>query len=245
MIISDVLKNTEVDKTEAEIILADIIGKDRSFLFTHPEYNLSPSLSKKLLDRLNRRFKSEPLAYILGYKEFYGLKFFVDQRVLIPRSETEELIDPVLNHIRSIRSKSVKIADIGTGSGCIAITLAKHLLNAKIHAVDIDENALAVAKKNAKLHSVDSKITFLKGDLLSPLPEPVDIVVANLPYIKTNDLKTLKREISEWEPRVALDGGKDGMELYQKLFDQAEKSLNAGGSIFYELDGKVYTFYPD
>ena len=252
------------DRVVSEIILADILEKDRSFLFAHPEYKIPDPKLDKIKSRIERMNNHEPLAYILGYKEFYGLKFFVDKRVMIPRHDTEELVDQVLNYVRSrISTKPIKICDVGTGGGCIAITLANKLPQAKIYATDISKKALNVAKKNAKYHNVENvvlpnvtpgistfsrsnklslenKITFLKGDLLNPLPERVDVIVANLPYIKTAKISQLDTKIYGWEPIIALDGGEDGKSLYNQLFSQASYHLKTNGIIFYEIDGKIY-----
>ena len=244
MLIKEILKTFPINKTEAEIILADLLGKDRSFLHAYPEFNLTRPQEHRYIELLRRRESNEPLAYILGHKEFYGREFYVDRRVLIPRTETEDLVDQIISYIKSNYSikRLIKIADVGTGSGCIAITLARLLPNAKIYATDIDQSALEVAKKNAKYHQVEDKIIFLEGDLLSPLSESVDIIVANLPYIKSAVIKKLDPQISKWEPKIALDGGADGLALYRVLFKQAEKVLKPNGTIFYELDGKVFKF---
>lgn len=240
MKIESLLVDTRFDRSEAEIILAQILGKDRSFLFAHPEFKVSPTQVRKLKEYVKRRSQNEPLAYILGYKEFYGLNFYVNKNVLIPRPVSEVLIEKILDHIKVSNLSNLIICDVGTGSGCIAISLAKLLPKTKICATDISKAALKVARRNAKLHKVDSKITFLQGDLLSPLAGKLDIIVANLPYVKVNQINKLPPEISEWEPRIALDGGADGMSLYRRLFAQAKNFLNRNGVIFYEFDGKIH-----
>ena len=241
MLIKEILKTFPINKTEAEIILADLLSKDRSFLHAYPEFKLTRPQEHRYIELLKRRESNEPLAYILGYKEFYGLRFFVDKRVLIPRPETEDLVDQVLKFVEdNYPGMQIKIADVGTGSGCIAVTLAVCLPEAKIFATDINQDALGLAKKNAKYHQVEDKIIFLEGDLLSPLSESVDIIVANLPYIKSAGIKKLDPQISKWEPKIALDGGSDGLKLYRFLFKQAEKVLKLNGTIFYELNGKVF-----
>ncbi|MEX0616906.1 MAG: peptide chain release factor N(5)-glutamine methyltransferase [Candidatus Woykebacteria bacterium] len=240
MTIKEALAANPIDKIEAEIVLSGLLRKDRSFLYAHPEFRLSKTRTSKLTSKLKRRERGEPLAYILGYKEFYGLKFYVDKRVLIPRQETEELIEKVFNWIKKKNLTAPSICEVGTGSGCIAVTLAKLAPSAKIYAIDIDKHALEVAKKNAKLHGVSEKITFLQGDLLTPLSEKVDLIVANLPYIPTKKISSLQGELRDWEPRVALDGGTDGKELYLKLFKQAMNFLKPSGVIFYEVDGQVF-----
>jgi len=263
MRIEQLLPSIAHDRVVPEIILADILEKDRSFLYAHPNYNLPNDQTLQFIDKLKRRDNGEPLAYILSGKEFYGLKFFVDKRVLIPRPETEEIVDLVLDLAKS-RSDKLIICDVGTGSGCIAITLAKMLPQAKIYATDVSKKALNVAKKNAKYHNVENvvlpnvtsetstfsrsnklpienKITFLKGDLLNPLSEKVDVIVANLPYIKTAKISQLDTKIYGWEPIIALDGGENGKSLYNQLFSQASYHLKTNGIIFYEVDGKIYT----
>ena len=241
MKINEIIPNSRATLTETEIILADILKKDRSFFHAHPDHELSEKQTLQFTNLLGRREKSEPLAYILGYKEFYGFKFFVDRRVMIPRQDTEELIEAVIKWAKKENKKPIKIVDLGTGSGCIAITLAKLLTNAKIYAVDIDQKALLMARKNARNLKVYDKITFLKGELLSSLPEAVDVIVANLPYIRTAKIKRLEPEVYKWEPKLALDGGTDGKKVYDKLFLQASTHLRRNGKIFYETDGKVFS----
>ena len=236
--ISQSLRYSKIANLEAEIILANILNKDRSFLHTHPDLTLSNKIEGSFVLKCKRRLAQEPLDYILGFKEFYGLKFYVDKNVLIPRPETEDLVDQVIDYAKD---RPVTICDVGTGSGCIAISLAKNLTYASIFATDTDLKALNIAKRNAKLHNVDSKIKFLHGRLILPIKKNINIIVANLPYIKTKKLNTLEPKIKDWEPRKALDGGTDGMRIYEKLFLSAKKYLNQGDKIFYEFDGRVKT----
>jgi len=231
------LKNSGINSTETEIILANILRKDRSFLNAHPETKLAKHLESEFELKCKRRLAGEPLSYVLGSKEFYGLKFYVDKNVLIPRPETEDLVERVIKYAKD---KEVNIADVGTGSGCIAVSLAKNLPLASIFATDIDERALRVAKRNAKLHHMESRINFSLGNLLSSIEANLDIIVANLPYIKTEKLAALEPEIKDWEPRRALDGGADGMSLYNQLFQTAPKKSAPRSRIFYEFDGKVF-----
>ena len=173
---------------------------------------------------------NKPKQYTQGYCEFYKLKFYLTPDVLIPRPETELLVDEVIGFAKLIthNSSRITILDIGTGSGCIAISLAKNLPNAKIIALDISEKALKVAEKNATFHKVESKILFLNSDLLSfvtsnnRLKTP-DIIVANLPYIPTSKLMLIDPMVRDFEPKIALDGGRDGFELYRKLFTQMKE----------------------
>lgn len=235
--VEQALKYSQIATIEAEIILANTLSKDRSFLHAHPDLVLSNQIEKSFKSKCKRRSAHEPLDYILGFREFYGLKFYVDQNVLIPRPETEDLVDQVVKYAKD---KQVTICDVGTGSGCIAISLAKNLPNASIYATDIEPKALSIAKRNAKLHNVGLRIKFLPGSLLLPLKKKVDIIVANLPYVKTEKINTLAPKIKDWEPRKALDGGRDGMKIYRQLFQAASRKLAPNGKIFYEFDGMVF-----
>jgi len=241
VIISEILKNSNIGISDSEIILADLLGKDRSFLFAHPEYDVPNNLLVKIAKSYKRRKNQEPLAYILGYKEFYGFKFYVNKNVLVPRPETEEIINKVLSFMKRNTNSGLDICDVGTGSGCIAVTLAKLLPQAKIYAIDKSKYALKVARRNAKYHQVESRITFLEGELLEPLTKKVGIIVANLPYIKSDEIGNLESQISDWEPRIALDGGTNGMNHYNRFFSQVPKYLNKGGKIWYEINGKIYS----
>jgi release factor glutamine methyltransferase len=171
----------------------------------------------------------KPKQYQQGWTEFYKLKFLVTEDTLIPRPETELLIDEILKITKqTINDKTIDhlttIMDIGTGSGCIAISIAKNLPGIKILATDISERALDVARKNARFHKVDNKIFFQKRDLLADMRIAPDVIVTNLPYIPTARLLHIDPMVSDWEPKVALDGGKDGFELYRKLFHQIKNN---------------------
>lgn len=171
----------------------------------------------------------KPKQYSQGWVEFYKLKLFITQNVLIPRSETELLVDEV------IKLKPMSVLDIGTGSGCIAIALAKNLADTQILAADISKKALDIAVKNAKLHGVLGQISFMQGDLLE-YTNYVDLIVANLPYIPTNRIKYLDSSVKDFEPIIALDGGFDGFEIYRKLFNQIEEKKLSPKYLIAEID---------
>ncbi|MDD3102331.1 MAG: peptide chain release factor N(5)-glutamine methyltransferase, partial [Patescibacteria group bacterium] len=178
--------------------------------------------------------KGTPVAYLVGHKEFFNLDFMVDKNVLIPCPETELLVEEVLKSVPNSKFQilnSITIADVGTGCGNIAITLAKHLPLAKIYAIDISKNALKVAKKNAKKHKTDKQIIFLNKNLLELLPKKVDFIAANLPYIPTQKARLLSHS-----PQIALDGGKDGLKFYQSLLENAADHLRPDGKIFLEIN---------
>lgn len=222
---------------DTEILLSHVLKKDRAFLFTYPEKKLTHSQEKKFKNLIVRRKKHEPVAYIVGYKEFYGLAFFVNHDVLIPRPETEKLVEKVIAHLKT-KSCQLKtsICDLGTGSGCLAIALAKNLPNIQIWATDISRSALKIAKINAKMHRVSKHIKFVCSDLFSKIPQKIkfDVIVANLPYLSQKQYKVAQLEIKKYEPQLALVGGKTGMEIYKKLLSQSKNHLKKGGKIFLE-----------
>ncbi|MGQ0644532.1 MAG: peptide chain release factor N(5)-glutamine methyltransferase [Elusimicrobiota bacterium] len=199
---------------------------------------LSSAQRGRLEALLARRLSREPLAYVLGEWDFYGLTFRVDPRVLIPRPETEELAEWVLSETRDrgegTGAEPLRLADVGTGSGCIAVCLAKFLPGAEVWATDVSSEALRAAEENAALHGVEG-IRFRRGDLLEPLAgETLDAVVANLPYIPAAVIPGLDPEVLR-EPRPALDGGEDGLDLVRRLLPQALKALRPGGKIYLEV----------
>lgn len=211
-----------------EVLLAFVLGKDRAWLMAHSEAPVSQEQERQFGEFFLRFRAGEPVAYLTGKKEFYGLEFLVNKSVLIPRPETEMLVERVLEFARRPqagarkggRGSGLKVLDIGTGSGCIAVSLAKHLPDAQITAVDISTEALETAKKNAQLHEVVPRVKFLESDLLANVEGEFDIVVTNLPYIGTERHAILSREVREYEPHTALFGGADGLRLYERLFEQ-------------------------
>ncbi len=231
---------------DAELLLAFTIKKEKSFLFAHPEKKLSATQEKRFNELIRRRSKHEPIAYIIGHKYFYGLDIMVNKNSLIPRPESEIIVEEVIR----MKLKSPTIIDIGTGSGAIIIALAKNIRNAKFAATDISEKALSIAKKNAREHKVASKIKFLKGDLAEPLKALLlrlkgpAVITANLPYLPTNIWKKAMPDVKEYEPRNALDGGKDGMKYYRRLFAQLKKMrLKIKPTLIIEIDPSQSRFF--
>ncbi|UCH51729.1 MAG: peptide chain release factor N(5)-glutamine methyltransferase [Chloroflexota bacterium] len=223
---------------EARIFLGNITNLSPAQIYTQPERILSQEQEDNLQDLIERRLCHEPTAYIVKHREFYGIDFYVDSRVLIPRPETELLVDMALEFAKSsstYTAKPILIADIGTGCGAIAVSLAVNLPHNKIYATDISLLALEVAKLNCKRHKVTSQITLLQGNLLEPMPEPIDLLVANLPYIKSSELATLSPEITKFEPRMAIDGGKTGLDYIYQLLQQARGRINNNGCLLLEI----------
>jgi release factor glutamine methyltransferase len=230
----------------AELLVLHILGHDRTWLYTHSDEEIAPADAEQYFALIARRGAGEPTQYILGRQEFWGLEFEVTPAVLIPRPETEHLIEVALERLGFARkTDKLRIADVGTGSGCIAITLAKEFPNAQILGTDISSAALEVAKRNANHHSVADRIHFSETDLLGldfhPLPLTThysrffDLIASNPPYIANSDAATLQREIREHEPEIALFGGPTGVEIYARLIEQAESQLAPGGVLVLEL----------
>jgi len=222
---------------EARMLLGHATNLSPVQIYTEPEQRLSREEENKLLKLVERRLQHEPSAYILRHREFYGLDFYVDSRVLIPRPETEILVDTALEFAtnRSCIKRPLLVADIGTGCGAIAISLALNLTVSRIYATDLSSSALEVAGLNCERHKVADRVVLLPGDLLQPLPEPVDLIVANLPYIKNSELPGLSPEIAKFEPRMALDGGRSGLDCIGQLLQQVKNKINDGGCLLLEI----------
>lgn len=221
---------------EAEFLTCHALGISKTQLFTMPERTLTLEEINNLQHLAQRRLYHEPTAYILGFCEFYGINFYIDHRALIPRPETELLVEEAIEFShRYPVSKYLTIADVGTGSGVIAISLALALSQAKIYATDISFPALQVAEINCLHHRVDSQVRLLQGNLLEPLPHPVDIIVANLPYIKTSELEMLSPEITNFEPITALSGGKYGLDKIRLLLSQLPGHIQPEGCLLVEI----------
>jgi len=223
--------------SEAELLLCHAVNFTRTQLYTYPEKELEEREHILLNELLLRRIQNEPTAYILKHCGFYNSSFYVDTRVLIPRPETELLVEKVIDFVTTHppAKTKFKIADIGTGSGAIATSLALALPDAIIYATDISKPALQVACLNFHYHNVHHRIIPLHGNLLSPLPEPVDVVVANLPYIAQKEIASLAPEINNYEPLIALNGGKDGMDKIRSLLYQSPEKINHTGCILLEI----------
>ncbi len=240
-----ILKLDKLDLTnpqlEADILLSYILKKPSEWLLAHPEFQVNSLqiINHKL--KIRRRLKGESLAYILGHKYFYGYKFIVNKHVLVPRPETEMMVD-IAREQRTKNKEQTIFVDVGTGSGCIIIALAKKLKYGKFIAVDISKKALKVAKENARLHSLENKISFLHGNLLSPIINNKSItnhqspitICANLPYLTPIQLKNSPS--IQAEPKNALVGGFDGLKYYRELFKQLKLLPNKNITVLCEID---------
>jgi release factor glutamine methyltransferase len=226
--------NVDAPRLVAEALLAHILDLSRAQLLARLDQPLPHHRQADYRTLVARCEAGEPMAYVLGHREFFGLEFAVDPRVLIPRPETELLVETAIE-IAQTRSSSIDIADIGTGSGAIAVSLAVHLPKVHLVATDISPNAIEVARENAHRHGVDDRIEFRVGDLLTPLTTPVDLICANLPYIRTSEWDHLARSIRSHEPGVAFNGGPDGLGLVQNLLQDAPRAIRPVGTIMLEI----------
>ncbi|MFC1995780.1 peptide chain release factor N(5)-glutamine methyltransferase [Chloroflexota bacterium] len=224
-----VAHNIEDALLECELLLRHTLKISRVQLYQDLNQELEPEPEKNFWQLIKRRLNGEPTAYITEHREFYGLDFYVDPHVLIPRAESELLVEKTLNLAQSYTVST--IAEIGTGCGAIAISLALNLAQAKVYATDISAPALKVARFNCRKHSVERRICLLQGNMLEPLPESVDLIVTNLPYVKQSELT----DLVDLEPRLALNGGSDGLEKIRQLCCQVDNKLHSEGCLLLEI----------
>jgi len=232
--------NVEDARLESELLLRHALRIGQVQLYQEPERRLAPREEAGFWRLVERRLGGEPTAYITGRREFYGLSFSVDSSVLVPRPESELLVDAALQIVRS--RPVTRVAEIGTGCGAIAIILALSLPEARIYATDISAPALKVARLNCQNHGVADRICLLAGDMLDPLPGPVDLIVANLPYVP--ELEVSRLGLADFEPLLALDGGRDGLEKIGRLCSGVGDRLRPGGFLLLEIgqgQGRVVT----
>ncbi len=224
-------------RLDAEVLLAHVLDCDRGWLYAWPEFNLTREQHDAFKFAVDRRSRHEPVPYIIGHREFYGLDFVVDARVLIPRPETELLVERAIEVAGQMGRPLVNLAlaDVGTGSGAVAVSLAVALPEATVYATDASKAALEVAALNAARHGVADRVHFVEGDLLGPLPGHLHVVAANLPYVPTELLATLAPDVVDYEPLAALDGGADGLTHLRRLLAQARNWLAPQGRMVLEI----------
>ena len=217
---------------DAELLVLRVLGRDRAWLLAHPEAKLGAEQTRQFKEWIERRARHEPVQYIVGEQEFYGLAFKVTPAVLIPRPETEHLVEAVIERLP--RNPTVRICDVGTGSGAIAVALAHALPRAEVTALDLSAAALVIAKFNAERHGVAERVRLIESDLLAAVPcERFDAIVANPPYVA--DAEPLEDQVRLYEPRAALYAGSTGLEIYRRLIPQAREALVAGGWLMLEI----------
>lgn len=217
-------------RIDSWLLAESVLGVSRQDLFLEPEKSVSEEQVQKYLNAVSVRVKHIPLQHITGYQQFMDLEFVVNKDVLIPRPETELLVEQVISYIKD---NNVKVLDMCTGSGCIAVSVDRMCANADVTAVDISEKALKVAGENNIRN--EGRVTFVQSDLFENIHETYDIIVSNPPYIPTSDIETLMEEVREYEPRLALDGSADGLKFYREICTNAANYLNENGKIFLEI----------
>lgn len=227
----------ESPRLDAEVLLAHVLGQDRVYLYREVDRQPDKRYVQQYRLMVERRFDGEPVAYLTGYKEFMGLNFKVGSHVLIPRPDTELMVEYAMAVLSGWPGRTI-VVDVGTGSGAVAISLAHHVSEVAVHAVDISTQALQIARANAQWYGVN--VHFYHGDLLSPLADIISpgsavVVCANLPYIPSEEIPNLLRDVREYEPLLALDGGCDGLDYYRRLVPQTYSLLAPGGHLLMEI----------
>ena len=236
--------NIDSPSLDAEVILSHLLDYKRIDLYIHPDKPVEDTVVMHYKEAIRKRSQRVPLQYITNHAEFMSLDFYVDERVLIPRPETELLVEAVIKRAQILTHENeIVIVDIGVGSGNIAITLAMKIDNARIFAIDLSPDALAVAKINAQRHAVFSKITFLCGDIFRPLEgygieSKVNFIVSNPPYVSSAEFDSLQEEVRNFEPYGALISGQDGLQMFRRIITHANTWLKPGGYVIFEIGEK-------
>jgi release factor glutamine methyltransferase len=225
------------DLLDAQTLLAEAGGFDRTYLIINFNQQLSESILSEFRTMVDRRAAGEPLQYITGRQEFFGLDFEVTPDVLIPRPETELIVEEAIRIVQQDGVARPVMVDVGAGSGCIAVTLARELADARVIASDVSEAALRVARRNAARHGLGDRIDFIASDLLDAFAEEefADFILSNPPYVSEKEMPSLQREVRDWEPRTALTDSNDGLSLYRRLFKDAPSRLRSGGHLICEM----------
>ena len=236
---SKVLKKNSVltHKLDSEILLSKVLGKNRERVLIDLNKKISPLDISKFYDLINRRSTKEPIAYILGVKEFWSKNFLIGKNSLIPRPETELLVEKLS---KIYKNNSINLIDIGTGSGCIIISLLSELNHSRGLGIDISKHGILIAKKNAAKHEVDNRAKFLQTSFKNIFNKKFDLVISNPPYIRRRDIKNLQDDIKYFEPKLALDGGIDGLDVIKKVIYKAKEILKINGALAIEIGNKQY-----
>ena len=238
-------KGAESPRLDAEVLLAHVRGCKRIELYTAFEEPASDELRTKFRELVKERAAGKPVAYLVGQREFYSLPFEVTPDVLIPRPETELLVVQSLDAMRqppfSARGESLAIADVGTGSGVLAVTLAKHLPQCRVTAIDVSAAALAVARRNAARHQMNERIEWFESDLFASVPaeRQFDLVASNPPYVTSGEMASLQNDVRRYEPALALDGGPEGTSVIERLIAESAARLRPGGWLMMEISPTI------
>jgi release factor glutamine methyltransferase len=223
------MQRFRIPPRDVDVLLADVVGRPLTWIIAHDDERIDEPVAKRLREALERRVSGEPLQYIRGRAEFFGREFFVDDRVLIPRPETELVVEAVLDRLPA----GGRVVDVGTGSGCIAVTIALEAPGVHCFAVDRSAGALAVARLNAA--HFGARVAFAVSDLTSPIRGELDVIVSNPPYVATADAPTLQQEVVAHEPHLALFAGPEGLDVIDRLLREAMGALRPGGLLVFEI----------
>lgn len=251
MVLKDVLvqginflksSGNEAPAFEAGVILCHVLKCQKIFLYTHDDYRLNEKEHREYIEAVKKRAGGMPLQYITGHQEFMSLNFKVTSDVLIPRQDTEVVVESVLEYTKNIKENTIDILDIGTGSGCIAVSLAYYIKNSRVAAIDISQKALDIAKYNSEKNNVIDKIDFICGDIFTGLKnllrndkKKFDIIVSNPPYIPSDEIASLEKQVKDFEPLKALNGGNDGLDFYKFIIEDAAYFLKKQGILALEV----------
>jgi release factor glutamine methyltransferase len=229
--------NVPSPRLNAETLLMFTLGSDRAYLYAHPERELNADEATRYDEALSQRARGVPAQYITGHQEFWGLDLIVTPAVLIPRPETEHVVETALHLLSEVGLQRPRILDVGTGSGCIALALAKELPEAEVHASDVSAEALEIARANAARLQLAERIQFHQSDLLAAVPAELqfDLIVSNPPYVAEHDAESVEAQVRKFEPHNAVFGGEDGLEVYRRLVPRAEARLAHGGWLVMEI----------
>jgi len=224
-------------RLNAELLMMLVLGRERAYLYAHPDLELTPDEEFHYDKVVDERARGVPTQYITGHQEFWGLDLLVSPAVLIPRPETEHMVETVLELVKELKPvATLKLVDVGTGSGAIALALASELPRAEIRACDISDDALEMARLNAARLGLEQRIIFCKSDLLSAYAgEKFDFVVSNPPYVGESEMDKVQKQVREFEPKIAVFSGEEGMDIYRRLIPEAREALKPGGMLVVEI----------
>lgn len=220
---------------ESILVLSKLLNQDKSYIYAYGDREVSVEIEEEYLNIMEKLEKDYPIQYILKEEEFMGLNFYVDEGVLIPRYDTEVLVEYIINYIETnYKNENINILDIGTGSGAIALSIAHYCRNARLYAVDIEDKAIEIAEINKNRFNL-SNVKILKSNLFDKIDEKFEIIVSNPPYISKEEIEKLDSKVKDFEPRIALDGGCDGLDYYREISRKSKEYLKAGGLLIYEI----------
>ncbi len=238
--INDLLRKSQVSLFDSILVLCKLLDVDKSYVYTYGERQVSKEVEDEFLQLMRKRAEGYPIQYILGEREFMGLDFYLEEGVLVPRPDTETLVEYIIEYVkRRYENKTIKLLDIGVGSGAISLSIAHYCKDVFVYGIDISDIALKVAKINKQRLNL-SNVNFYKGDLFKALEGlnlegAFEIIASNPPYISKEEIETLDMTVKDFEPRLALDGGEDGLDFYRKITPESKKFLKNNGLLIYEI----------